>query len=201
MDLYIHLAGILVAYIVFRNKDIKSRAERFLSSITNSFEIVLHRNVEVRITLLSDDVTTKKGQPVVPTNGLTQRQIESTDNLSNPDLHQEPLKGRKVGNPVQRIESIIHEQRLETAWLQTAEKGIPGSLNRLKPERNQVLPQDGIGQMISLETSQQQLEDKLTRELNRLKINDGKALSKEHNISPSLLHDSNLAAKYNKESM
>ncbi|GKG61513.1 hypothetical protein Tco_0621222, partial [Tanacetum coccineum] len=50
------------------------------------------------------------------------------------------LKGKKSGNPVQRIESIIHEQRLETAWLQTAEKGTPGSLNRLKPERNQVLP-------------------------------------------------------------
>ncbi|XP_071698675.1 protein STICHEL-like [Rutidosis leptorrhynchoides] len=177
--------GTLVAYIVFRNKDIKSRAERFLSSITNSFEIVLHHNVEVRITLLSDDVTTpKNGQPVVvPTAKST-----SIDNRSHPDSLQEPIKFTKTGNPVHRIESIIHEQRLETAWLQTAEKVTPGSFNRFKPERNQVLPQDGIGHLIS----QQQLEDEVTRELNLLKINGEKALSKEHNISPSLLHNGNL---------
>ncbi|KAF5809985.1 putative DNA-directed DNA polymerase [Helianthus annuus] len=156
----------LVAYIVFRDKDIKSRAERFLSSITNSFETVLRRNIEVRLILLSDDdePTANKDGPV--------------DNFSDP-------KGRKVGNPVQRIESIIHEQRLETAWLQTAEKGTPGSLNRLRPERNQVLPQ--------METSQQQWEDELTRELNLLKINDGK--KENTTITPSLLHDANLVTK------
>ncbi|XP_071725476.1 protein STICHEL [Rutidosis leptorrhynchoides] len=184
--------GTLVAYIVFRNKDIKNRAERFLSSITNSFEIVLHRNVEVRTTLLSDDDTApNNGQSVVPKTKST-----SVDNRTHSDSLQESNNTRKSGNPVQRIESIIHEQRLETAWLQTAEKGTPGSLNRLKPERNQVLPQDGIGHLISLETSQQQLEDEVTRELNLLKINGGKTtLSKEHNISPSLLHDSNLVAR------
>lgn len=180
---------------MFTNKEIKSRAERFLSSITNSFEIVLHRNIEIRIILSSDDGN--NGEPVVPTNGLN----ESTPT----DKLQEPLKvsgGRagKTGNPVQRIESIIHEQRLETAWLQTAEKGTPGSLNRLKPERNQVLPQDGSGHMTSMDPSQQQWEDELTRELNLLKISEGKVLSKEHNgnqypISPSLLHDSNLVGK------
>ncbi|KAM0046720.1 putative DNA-directed DNA polymerase [Helianthus debilis subsp. tardiflorus] len=161
----------LVAYIVFRDKDIKSRAERFLSSITNSFETVLLRNIEVRLILLSDD------EPAANKDG-------PVDNFSDP-------KGRKVGNPVQRIESIIHEQRLETAWLQTAEKGTPGSLNRLKPERNQVLPQ--------METSQQQWEDELTRELNLLKINDGK--KENTTITPSLLHDANLVGKYTKDSM
>ncbi|GJT10322.1 protein STICHEL [Tanacetum coccineum] len=142
--------GTLVAYIVFRNKDIKSRAERFLSSITNSFETVLRRNIEVKIILLSDNETTPdSGEPDVPTNGLTQKQIGSTamDDCSVSNSHKEPLmvsgsplvlaegsalKGKKSGNPVQRIESIIHEQRLESAWLQTAEKGTPGSLNRLK---------------------------------------------------------------------
>ncbi|XP_076936335.1 protein STICHEL-like [Bidens hawaiensis] len=180
----------LVAYIVFRDKDIKGRAERFLSSITNSFEIVLRRNIEVRIMLASNDgPTTNKGDPVVPTSGLT-----PIDNFSDHGL----VKGRKGGNPVQRIESIIHEKRLETAWLQTAEKRTPGSLNRLKPERNQVLPQDG-GHML---TSQQQREDELTHELNRLKINDGKSFAKENGtISPSLLHDANLVGKYTKDSM
>lgn len=186
-------AGVLVAYIVFRDKDIKSRAERFVSSITNSFEIVLRRNTEVRIILPTDDGTNKQ-KPVngVPANGSIQRKTESTSMDSS---NQEALKGRKSGNPVQRIESIIHEQRLETAWLQTAEKGTPGSLQRLKPERNQVLPQDG-GSSGQMETSQQQWEDDLTRELNLLKINDGKAFSKEHTtMSPSLLHDANLVTR------
>ncbi|KAI7725996.1 hypothetical protein M8C21_015251, partial [Ambrosia artemisiifolia] len=183
--------GVLVAYIVFRDKDIKSRAERFVSSITNSFEIVLRRSTEVRIILLTDAGTTKPNpNNVEPTNGLTQRKLESTsmEKCSN----EEALKGRKGVNPVQRIESIIHEQRLETAWLQTAEKGTPGSLQRLKPERNQVLPQDG-GSSGQMETSQKQWEDDLTRELNLLKINDGKPFSKEHTtMSPSLLHNANL---------
>ncbi|PWA45572.1 DNA polymerase III, clamp loader complex, gamma/delta/delta subunit, C-terminal [Artemisia annua] len=199
--------GTLVAYIVFRNKDIKSRVERFLSSITNSFETVLHRNIEVKIILLSNDETTPdSGEPDVPANGLTQKQIGMDDCSIS---HREPLmvsgsplvstegsalKGKKSGNPVQRIESIIHEQRLETAWLQTAEKGTPGSLNRLKPERNQVLPQDASGQMVSIDPSQQQWEDELTRELNLLKMNERKAISKEYigNQYPKTpsLHDS-----------
>ncbi|MCI37405.1 protein STICHEL-like, partial [Trifolium medium] len=54
------------------------------------------------------------------------------------------VKERRRDNPVQRIESIIREQRLETAWLQAVEKGSPGSLSRLRPEKNQVLPQDGV---------------------------------------------------------
>ncbi|KAI7726537.1 hypothetical protein M8C21_023229, partial [Ambrosia artemisiifolia] len=184
----------VVAYIVFRDKDIKSRVERFLSSITNSFEIVLRRNIEVKIILLSEDgPTANKGEPVVPTNGST-----PIDNFSDPGSLKE---GRKGGNPIQRIESIIHEQRLETAWLQTTEKGTPGSLNRLKPERNQVLPQDG-GSSGQMETSQQQWEDELTHELNLLKINDRKPFAKENTtISPSLLHDANLVGKYSKDSM
>ncbi|KAK9054823.1 hypothetical protein SSX86_025902 [Deinandra increscens subsp. villosa] len=180
--------GILVAYIVFQDKDIKSRAERFISSITNSFETVLRRNIEVRIILLSDGVPMpNKGEPIVPKNEST-----SIDSLK---------EERKGGNPVQRIESIIHEQRLETAWLQTAEKGTPGSLNRLKPEKNQVLPQD-VGSSGQMEASRQHWEDELTRELNLLKINDGKPLSKENTtISPSLLHDASLVGKYTKDSM
>ena len=142
----------MVASIVFGNKDIKSRAERFVSSITNSFEIVLHRNIQVRIGV------------------------------------EEP--GPKPGNPVQRIESIIHEQRLETAWLQTAEKG--GTLGLLKPEaeRNQVLPRD-------------QMEEGMDEEKwkdNVVKMNDGNGILKDqigrhYSMSPSFLHDSNLAAK------
>ncbi|XP_023738140.2 protein STICHEL isoform X1 [Lactuca sativa] len=207
--------GILVAYIVFRDKDIKSRAERFLSSITNSFEMVLHRNIEVRIILLSDDGPTPKPNPdslQEPQKGPRGSFHDSDGKMSGiiNSRAASPLvaKGRKppkTGNPVQRIESIIHEQRLETAWLQTAEKGgTPGSLNRLKPERNQVLPQDGGDhqrQMVAMDPlSQEKWEDELTRELNLLKIKDGNTLSKEHigrqyPMSPSLLHDGSLGGK------
>lgn len=190
--------GMLVAYIVFQNSDIKSRAERFLSSITNSFEIVLRRNIEVRIIFLSDD----GGEP------KAQKQIESTNDdpplkasgVGNAELvlaQGNDTKGRKSGNPVQRIESIIHEQRLETAWLQTAEKGTPGSLK--PPERNQVLPQDGSERQMA--SNEHQWEDELSRELNLLKINDGKKEHTGNQMSPSLLHDSNLVGKYTKESM
>lgn len=48
--------GALVASIVFEDGNIKSRAERYLSSITNSIEIVLQHNVKVRIGLMSENV-------------------------------------------------------------------------------------------------------------------------------------------------
>ena len=50
------VTGSFVAYIAFTNINMKLRAERFLSSITNSFEVVMRSsNVEVRIVLLPDD--------------------------------------------------------------------------------------------------------------------------------------------------
>lgn len=50
------VAGGFVAYIAFTNSNIKLRAERFLSSVTDSLKIVLQSsNVDVRIVLLPDD--------------------------------------------------------------------------------------------------------------------------------------------------
>lgn len=112
-------------------------------------------------------------------------------------------KERKAVAPVRRIESIIHEQRLETAWLQIAEKGTPGSLSRWKPERNQVLPQEGIcnrNQTKSTDSkslTSHHWEDELNAELNALKTNGGKALIRDQTgtrvdhypMSPSLLHN------------
>ncbi|KAH7681350.1 hypothetical protein IHE45_05G052600 [Dioscorea alata] len=54
--------GILVAFIGFVDDDVKSRAERFLSSITNSFEIVLRQNVEVKMGLMPENYA--KGKSV-----------------------------------------------------------------------------------------------------------------------------------------
>ncbi|KAA8536650.1 hypothetical protein F0562_029128 [Nyssa sinensis] len=260
--------GVFVAYIAFGDIDIKTRAERFLSSITNSFEIVLRCNVEVRIILLPDgETSTNIANLVALPNSLRPKQVETTemikrerkaicssaiDGYSDLDSQQEPLKlsrgsfndfeGKLTGNlqptagspvllvegngkisstkerkseiPMQRIESIIQEQRLETAWLQVAEKGTPGSISRLKLEKNQVLPQDGIYHHNPMESrnsvgfSSQHWEDLLNHEIKVLKINDGKALQKDqigkrvnhYPISPSLLHGSTLAGTFSKES-
>ncbi|KAL4387818.1 hypothetical protein GQ457_09G008350 [Hibiscus cannabinus] len=258
-------AGGLTAYLAFADGDIKLRAERFLSSITNSIEIVMRRNVEVRILLLADvGVSLNHANPAEMPVSLQQVETASgmgserkaipknvLDGLSSLDLHQESLKvskgsfsdleGKLRGEqdysnyssqsmvrtpellaegkdaldsskesrqeiPMQRIESIIREQRLETAWLQAAEKGTPGSLSRLKPEKNQVLPQEvyrqsNLGSVNSSAFSSQQWDEELNRELKILKTNDGQEIQKDQigrradhfPKSPSLLHNSNLS--------
>ncbi|KAK8525090.1 hypothetical protein V6N12_029935 [Hibiscus sabdariffa] len=257
--------GGLTAYLAFADGDIKLRAERFLSSITNSIEIVMRRNVEVRILLLADvGVSLNHANPAEMPESLQQVETASgmgserkaipknvLDGLSSLDLHQESLKVSKgsfsdlegklrgvqdYSNyssqsmvrtpellaegkddldsskesrqeiPMQRIESIIREQRLETAWLQAAEKGTPGSLSRLKPEKNQVLPQEvyrqsNLGSVNSSAFSSQQWDEELNRELKILKTNDGQEIQKDqigrradhYPKSPSLLHKSNLS--------
>ncbi|TYI06865.1 hypothetical protein ES332_A10G189000v1 [Gossypium tomentosum] len=256
--------GVLIAYLAFADGDIKSRAERFLSSITNSMEIVMRRNVEVQIILLADvGISLNHANPAEMLENL--QQVETAagigserkaipknvlDGISSLDLHQESrkvskgsfsdLEGKLRGVqhcsnyysqsivrtpellaegkddidsskecrqeiPMQRIESIIREQRLETAWLQAAEKGTPGSLSRLKPEKNQVLPQEvyrqsNLGSMDSAAFSSQQWDEELNRELKILKTNDGQEIQKDqlgrradhYPMSPSLLHNSTL---------
>ncbi|KAK2993648.1 hypothetical protein RJ640_019288 [Escallonia rubra] len=260
------VAGVFVAYIAFGDREIKNRAERFLSSITNSFETVLRSNIEIRIILLPEVETyINSSNPVVLPDSLDQKQINTTemnkratktngtnavDVYSDHHSHQESLKvsrgsfndeGKLGGSfesiagsvvpsvegtvmvngtkekkpvvPVQRIESIIHEQRLETAWLQATEKGTPGSRSRLKPERNQVLPQDGVyhydqvESVNSMKLTSHNWEDDLNSEINALKIIDGKALQKDqidkrldhYPTSPSLLHDSSFISNFSKE--
>ncbi|CAK8564557.1 unnamed protein product [Lathyrus sativus] len=220
--------GVLVAYVAFGDEDIKLRVERFLSSITNSLEIVLRRIVEVRIILLPDG----EGENQVNLPGLKQavsplaseneqrRGGHMNGNMPYSSLHQSAIgssdiltegngvKERRRDNPVQRIESIIREQRLETAWLQAVEKGSPGSLSRLRPEKNQVLPQDGAYCVSSMESmdslrfsSQQHREDGANSDLKILGLKNGRVLPKDQigkradsrPMSPSILHDSSLA--------
>nr|GMD40751.1 protein STICHEL [Ipomoea batatas] len=210
--------SVFVAHIAFRDNEIKTRAERFLSSITNSFENVLRRNVDVRLVLLPEEENSASSTKLIALQDSSPKQMD-TSSIINKETTicsnalgeysgHEPLHassgsfndrdGKLVGGfectsgnakinsskeriseiPVQRIESIIHEQRLETAWLQAMEKGTPGSLNRLKPERNQVLPQDGIyhdnqlESMASLDLSSQHWQDELKDELKNLKMSD-----------------------------
>ncbi|XP_031103240.1 protein STICHEL isoform X2 [Ipomoea triloba] len=249
--------SVFVAHIAFRDNEIKTRAERFLSSITNSFENVLRRNVDVRLVLLPEEENSASSTKLIALQDSSPKQMDTSSIInketticsnalgeySGLDAHHEPLHassgsfndrdGKLVGGfestsgnakinsskeriseiPVQRIESIIHEQRLETAWLQAMEKGTPGSLNRLKPERNQVLPQDGIyhdnqlESMASLDLSSQHWQDELKDELKNLKMSDEINPKDPNNkmadypISPSLLHDTSYAVNIGKETM
>ncbi|XP_061357282.1 protein STICHEL [Gastrolobium bilobum] len=190
--------GVLVAYVAFGDVDIKLRAERFLKSITNSMEMVLSRHVEVRIVHLPDaEVVNEKEQRNILAEG-------------------DGVRERRQDNPMQRIESIIREQRLETAWLQAVEKGSPGSLSRLRPEKNQVLPQDGIDGVDPLESkdstnfaSHLHWEDDLNNEVKILSAKNGRNVQMDpigkradrYPMSPSLLHDSSLATISGKDNL
>lgn len=249
-------AGDLIAYIAFQNRAIKIRAERSLSTISNSFKIVLQHDIVVNIILLTDEENSINSERhAMPPESMVHMQMYKTEVIngekrvictnelygySDLDSNQ-PLQvsrvslndseSKLVGNsvlsavsptwmdeenakssstkekkpvaPVRRIGSIIHEQRLETAWLQIAEKGTPGSLSRWKPERNQVLPQEGMynrnqtKSMDSKSLTSHHWEDELNAELNALKINNGKVLIRNQTgiradhypMSPSLLHN------------
>ncbi|XP_059313451.1 protein STICHEL [Lycium ferocissimum] len=241
--------GGFVAHIAFRDSKVKLRAERFLSSITNSFENILRSNVDVRLVLLPDGETSndcEKPITLINSGGLKQMGLPNMVKRETAvSSNQDPLQASRgsfndcesklvetfesvSGNagassskeriseiPVQRIESIIREQRLETAWLQAMEKGTPGSMSRLKPERNQVLPQDGLYHnnqlepINSRELSSQHWHDDLNEEIRSLKMIDGKAVQKDQTskkgdsypISPSLLHNGIYASNFSKESM
>ncbi|KDP32437.1 hypothetical protein JCGZ_13362 [Jatropha curcas] len=266
------LEGILVVYVAFGDEDIKARAERFMSSITNSIEMVLRCNVEVRIILVPDGVDSmncvnqselqgqKRAEATLANeqerkenssnllNGYSDSQQESlklsrgsfndlesklkggssnlrespfqstalsTELPPDPDAENGGVRERKQELPMQRIESIIREQRLETAWLQAAEKGTPGSLSRLKPEKNQVLPQEDNYRQNQMESassmglSSQHWEDELNHELKVLKMEDRMVVYKDqigkradrYPISPSLLHDNNLVGYPNNENL
>ncbi|XP_010476500.1 PREDICTED: protein STICHEL-like 1 [Camelina sativa] len=151
--------GILVAYIAFGEREIKARAERFLSSVTNSIEMVLRRNVEVRIILLSE------------TELLTSKQTRQIAVTTSSDTE----SGNEI--PMKRIEAIIQEQRLETEWLQKT----PGSQGRLKPERNQVLPQEDTNGVQVLKIC----------EMGEFQENQTGKRMEHCPVSPSLLHNSN----------
>ncbi|PIA47018.1 hypothetical protein AQUCO_01400021v1 [Aquilegia coerulea] len=245
--------GVLLAYIAFEDGDVKSRAERFLSSITNSLETVMRHNVEVRLGLIGDSETSiNRRRPLLPDSselktqeisGMVDR--ESNEEFSKlargtpkrsdgsvtvvdgfnqvttalPMYSEEEKHGnrkeRKQDTPMQRIQAIIDEQRLESAWLQAAKGSTPRSLSRLKPEKNQILPQDGnsrqneIASMILTGVSSRKWEDELNREIKALKINDTRGQQKEKtgqrfdhiSMSPSLLHNRGYVGNFDKENL
>jgi len=228
--------GTIVAFIAFEDNDIKFRAQRFISSIRNSMETVLKCNVEVRICLMQEflagglkhetypDETAESDVLSCSTNSERRKgslnlsgagAVQSSNvpmiiSDENSGMHR--TRGQDVSVEQLKL-SALDEQRLESAWLQAAEKPTPGMLSQARPERNQILPQNG-GQhhgrssMATIVPSKHVDKD-LSNELKALKISDSHGPHKGQNvqmengyaISPSLLHRNNHLANCDNESV
>lgn len=205
-------------------------------------EMVLRQNVEVRIIHLPDgegeDRITlpaqKQAESIISSERgliggdhakgrdaysdlppLLDGNFQSTNNSTDLVTEGNGVRERRPDIPMQRIESIIREQRLETAWLQAVEKGSPGSLSRLRPEKNQVLPQEGIyckdpsEPMDSTRFSSQHWEDDINHEVKVLKVKNERVPQRDqigrrvdcYPMSPSLLHDGSLATNSIKDNL
>ncbi|WOL02395.1 protein STICHEL-like [Canna indica] len=243
----------LVVFIAFEDDKIKTRAERFLSSITNSFEIVLSQNVEVRMGLIPknsseglkpfsespmDNLLGKeaisgasnkdrnKGASYLPGESLdySEAMLQTVGKSDTSGIGEDCLvvpTGGKDGTfanedkgklaPIERFQKeVIDEQRLESAWLQAAEKYTPEVVSHSKPERNQVLPQNGvIGQnniqpTMAVSAMSKKREIELNHEIQALKVSDANDFDKEQigganqfAVSPSLLHNHTTMNKEN----
>ncbi|KAG2592127.1 protein STICHEL-like isoform X2 [Panicum virgatum] len=229
--------GTIVAFLAFEDNDIKFRAQRFVSSIRNSMETVLKCNVEVRICLMQEFLNGGLQHQAYPDETGESDVLSCSTNserlkgVLNPSGAGGGLQSNNVPMIISDGNSGIHrtrsqeasfeqlktaaldEQRLESAWLQAAEKHTPGMLNQASPERNQVLPQTsgqhhGRSSMAAVVPSRHVDKD-LTSELKALKINDSHGPQKCQNvqtesgyaISPSLLHRNNHLANCDNESV
>ncbi|CAL9190118.1 unnamed protein product [Musa hybrid cultivar] len=100
--------GTLIAFIGFEDSIIKSRAQRFLSSITNSMEIVLRQNVDVRLGVVPEGL---RSMPSLVSNQMEkdkQRKVDS-DNLSS-HSNQERINANKILDSYERISEKSYEQ-------------------------------------------------------------------------------------------
>lgn len=149
----LHAAGILIAYIAFGDSNKKSRAERFLGSITNSIAIVLKHNVEVRIGLVPEKYL-KSLKPLQDSSSSKHteileyldkaRKLEPNVSYGSSDIPRsvDKLQGSQemIDIPVLRDrKTSIDELRLENAWLQAAENSedpLVSHSNEPKQEKN-----------------------------------------------------------------
>ncbi|XP_073034815.1 protein STICHEL-like [Primulina eburnea] len=236
--------GGFVAYVAFQDSAIKTRAEDFLSSIVNLFKIVLQHNVEVEIILLPDSLGQKQIKKYIfntPKNKLAS--LKRTE--SNCGLNLETLKLEELINndckvnqtrqfesakendrsstsrevkplvQMQRIESIIRDQRLETTLSQAMERDILGSVAHSKAERGHNLTQDCLFHqnhskvMNSENLSSQRWQDDFSYEIMASKMDDEMASEKDrtikmitgHPIAPSMLLNTSFGSDIGKENI
>lgn len=166
--------GFATVQLEFWHPDQKSRAERHLKSIANSIQLALGCNVEVRISLASlpavvENIRSRKNSTELPKSSAnkqrnsvitTEAEQESESTIMKSDKNRETFRETYYTiNGIESFSAIPHgshkelpklsqrfedEQRLESAWLQEAEKCAPGLKDILRPEKNQVLPRDAI---------------------------------------------------------
>lgn len=228
-------SGTLVVLLLFENDKIKARAERFLSSITNSFERVFTENVEVRMGLLSNSIIDDFSESPTGNSKASSNKVElgtlrgpsnkgrlvgtsylSANTMDHSDVMQKaaekletaegfrvPAEG-KYGLAQRSQKAIMDEQRLESAWLQAAEKYTPKYICHSKPENNQVrlqnrvICQNSIQTLIALDATSKTRIDEPDLEIHALKICDAEDCHNEktrganqYPFSPSLLHQGN----------
>ncbi|KAF8725374.1 hypothetical protein HU200_019891 [Digitaria exilis] len=150
--------GRAIASIAFDDCGIESRAQRFLSSITNSIETVLKCNVEVKMgplaELIDGELMLEAGSKVgrVESDVLScssnsdrlRRTVNSSKrSFDHPDEGKKELEKYKstpcADETMQSVvptqatkEPINGEQKLESAWLQVSEKHSRGLMNQVK---------------------------------------------------------------------
>ncbi|KAI4367983.1 hypothetical protein MLD38_016603 [Melastoma candidum] len=199
--------GVLLSYVGFVDKYIKSRVERYLSSITNSMEIILRRNVEVRLILLPNGKELLDFHCLLGTSGLSRKgeafaivkeNRTVLDDCIEDELQQKTLKvidrsplstqlsvqlsEGKQELPAQRVEAIITEQILDTAWLQTNNKSLASREDTVR-----------VGDQVERALDSRHWVVEPNNKLKGLKVNDKNAMQNDtirshHPMSPSLLH-------------
>ncbi|KZV47382.1 protein STICHEL-like [Dorcoceras hygrometricum] len=227
--------GGFVAYVAFQDSAIKTRAEGFLSSIAYLFEIVLQHNVEVEIILLPDSLGQKQIKKYIfaaRNNNLgcskrTESKLEELINSEykvNQTRQFEAAKENDTSStwseskplvPVQRMRSIIRDQRLETALSHATERGISEPVAHSKAETNHNLNQNYLfHQNRSKLTSSENLpsqhwQNEFSYDITASKMNKERASDKDrttkmidgHPIAPSLLHSTSFGSNIGQENI
>ncbi|KAK3136342.1 hypothetical protein QOZ80_5BG0432140 [Eleusine coracana subsp. coracana] len=134
------LEGYVVAFIAFEDSSIKSRAQRFLSSITNSIETVLKCNVEVKMgslaELINEELTLEAGHKVRRINSDVLSCSSSNDRLKGA-LNS---SGRGFDHPHETIKELekfkntpVADEGLQSVSVTSLISGIPKSELQVVP--------------------------------------------------------------------
>ncbi|KAK6143793.1 hypothetical protein DH2020_024141 [Rehmannia glutinosa] len=171
--------------------EVKEQKAFSAASPTHSKSFLRH-NVEVKMILLPDSMNLEnktRSNIAAGNSDLDSRQMEPfLPTPKNPNTG--ASKESKSEIPVKRIESIIHEQRLETG--------------------DGAYPPNEFEPLDSVDVPSQHWEDELNHEIKALKINDGVAPHQKdqiarrvdhYPISPSLLHNSSFASNFSKDNI
>ncbi|KAJ0969377.1 hypothetical protein J5N97_022254 [Dioscorea zingiberensis] len=205
--------GISTAIIAFKDGNTKSKADRFLSSITNSFSMVLGHTVEVRIGLLHEhhqkaqssesDMLADLNQPLDkerrPEIGHRESVYYSSDTRQRAKERDEKRLATDEGFPMQNMSILSSEANIEPAFY-------------LKPQNKATLQNGAISQFQRgssgpKSVSSRLWEEDLIHEIEELKIDDSEVLKRErvrrmvdhYPISPSILHTYNLNTNFDIE--